>query len=87
MVVFGQCGGFFFILLLFGGTILEKVIYFVATLMFGVYLVYDTQIIMKKFGEVYTVDDYIFASIQIYLDMANLFMMILSVIGNRNNKR
>ena len=60
----------------------ENVMCLFGTLLFGVYLVYDTQIIMKKYGEVYTVDDYIFASIQIYLDIINLFLVILSVFGN-----
>lgn len=86
LVIIGQSGGFFLLMFLLGGTMIEKVVYFVGTLMFGIYLVYDTQIIMKKFGEVFGIDDYIFASIQIYLDIANLFMMILSAFGNRNNK-
>lgn len=86
MVIIGQLAGFFLMVLILDNTMMEKVTCLVGTLLFGVYLVYDTQIIMKKFGEqVYGIDDYIFASIQIYLDIINLFMMILSVFG-KNNK-
>lgn len=85
MVIIGQSFGFILMMLILNNTMMEKVLCLLGTLLFGVYLVYDTQIIMKKFGEVYGVDDYIFASIQIYLDIINLFMIILSVFG-KNNK-
>jgi len=81
-VIIGQGGGFFLMMLILNNTTLEKVMCLFATLLFGVYLVYDTQIIMKKYGEVYTIDDYIFASIEIYLDIVNLFLAILQEIGN-----
>ena len=86
LVILSQSGGFLLMILLLNNTMVEKVMCFVGTLLFGVYLVYDTQIIMKKFGETYKVDDYIFAAIQIYLDIINLFMMILSVFGKNKNK-
>ena len=81
-VIIGQGGGFFLMMLILNNTTLEKVMCLFATLLFRVYLVYDTQIIMKKYGEVYTIDDYIFASIEIYLDIVNLFLAILQEIGN-----
>ena len=86
LVILSQSGGFLLMILLLSNTMIEKVMCFVGTLLFGVYLVYDTQIIMKKFGETYKVDDYIFAAIQLYLDIINLFMMILSVFGKNKNK-
>ena len=86
MVIIGQSGGFILMALIFNNEMMEKVLCLVFTLLFGVYLVYDTQVIMKKFGqEVFQVDDYIFAAIQIYLDIINLFMIILSVFG-KNKK-
>ena len=81
-VIIGQSVGFFLMIFILNNTMFENVMCLFGTLLFGVYLVYDTQIIMKKYGEVYTVDDYIFASIQIYLDIINLFLVILSVFGN-----
>ena len=86
LVILSQSGGFLLMILLLSNTMIEKVMCFVGTLLFGVYLVYDTQIIMKKFGETYKVDDYIFAAIQLYLDIINLFMMILSAFGKNKNK-
>ena len=86
MVIIGQSGGFILMALILNNEMMEKVLCLVFTLLFGVYLVYDTQVIMKKFGqEVFQVDDYIFAAIQIYLDIINLFMIILSVFG-KNKK-
>ena len=86
MVIIGQSGGFILMALILNNEMMEKVLCLVFTLLFGVYLVYDTQIIMKKFGqEIFKVDDYIFAAIQIYLDIINLFMIILSVFG-KNKK-
>ena len=86
MVIIGQSGGFILMALIFNNEMMEKVLCLVFTLLFGVYLVYDTQVIMKKFGqEVFQVEDYIFAAIQIYLDIINLFMIILSVFG-KNKK-
>ena len=81
-VIIGQSGGFIFFMLIFNNPMTEMVMCLFGTLLFGVYLVYDTQIIMRKYGTVYGVDDYIFASIQIYLDIINLFMIILSAFGN-----
>lgn len=50
---------------------------FFSTTMLGFYLVYDTQLIMGKFGYGYSVDDYIFAAMEIYMDIIRLFLMIL----------
>lgn len=80
-VLISQFGGFIFTVFMLDITMLEKVCLFVATLLFGVYLVYDTQVILKKYGEVYSIDDYIFASLQIYIDIARLFLAILATIG------
>ena len=86
-VIFGQGGGFLLMWLLLPNPMAEKVTYLVFTLLFGLYLVYDTQVIMKKFGEVYQIDDYILASIFIYMDIINLFLEILSALGkNKKDK-
>lgn len=51
------------------------------TLMIGIYLVYDTQLIMGKFGVGYSVDDYIFATLEIYMDIIRLFLLILRIVA------
>ena len=85
-VIISQFGGFIFTIFILIIIMLKQVCLFVATLLFGVYLVYDTQVILKKYGEVYTIDDYIFASLQIYIDIARLFLIILAMIGKSSKK-
>ena len=60
---------------------------FCMTILVGIYLVYDTQLIMGKLGVGYSIDDYIFASLEIYMDNIRLFLLILKVIGNNSNRR
>ena len=54
---------------------------FLMTIMVGFYLVYDTQLIIGKFGVAYSVDDYIFATLEIYMDIIRLFLLILRILG------
>jgi len=80
-VILSQFAGFIFMVFILDIYFLEMVCCFLFTLLFGIYLVYDTQVIMRKYGEVYSIDDYIYASLEIYLDIARLFLTILSTIG------
>ena len=56
----------------------------IGVLIFSMYVVYDTQLIIggkhKKFQ--FSVDDYIFAALALYLDIINLFLYILALLGN-----
>lgn len=54
---------------------------YLMTIMIGFYLVYDTQLIIGKFGVAYSVDDYIFATLEIYMDIIRLFLLILRILG------
>lgn len=53
--------------------------------LFSFYIVYDTQLIVggqhKKHE--YSIDDYAFAALSLYMDVINLFLMILSLFGSR----
>ena len=53
-------------------------------LVFGGLLVFDTWRITRsgQFGQ----DDYVFAAVQIYLDLLNMFLFILSLLGNRSRR-
>ena len=57
----------------------------IGCLVFSMYLVYDTQLILggqhAKFQ--FEVDDYVFAALNIYMDIINLFIYILSILGDR----
>ena len=57
------------------------------TVMVGMYLVYDVQLISGKFGIQYSVDDYIFAAMELYIDIIRLFLEILRILAKfqKNN--
>lgn len=48
----------------------------IGAVIFSLYIVYDTWLISSKMGP----DDYISASISLYLDIINLFLMILQLL-------
>jgi len=54
-------------------------------LLFSCYLVYDTQLIIggKHAKFQFSVDDYVFAALNLYLDIINLFIYILQLLNQR----
>jgi FtsH-binding integral membrane protein len=56
----------------------------VGVLVFAGLLVFDTWRILRSgtFGQ----DDYVIAAVQIYLDLLNMFLFILSLLGNRSRR-
>ncbi|KAK8790053.1 hypothetical protein WA158_006833 [Blastocystis sp. Blastoise] len=55
----------------------------IAVIIFCLYLVYDTQLVIggsHKYS--FTIDDYVIAALNIYLDIINLFVYILSLLVN-----
>lgn len=50
-------------------------------LIFSGYVLYDTQMLIKH----HSVDEYIMASISLYLDFLNLFLSILRILNSMNN--
>jgi len=60
---------------------------FIGVVLFTMYIVYDTQLIMGELGGhklSFGIDDYAFAALSLYLDIINLFLHILSLFGERN---
>ena len=53
----------------------------VAVLLFSGLLVYDTWRLRNHYGP----DEYVGAAVQIYLDLLNMFMAILRILGNRRS--
>lgn len=52
-------------------------------LIFSLYLIYDTQIMLGgKHKYSLSPEEYIFAALNLYLDIINLFLYILSIFGN-----
>lgn len=59
---------------------------FIGVLIFTFYIVYDTQLIMGELGGhqiSFSIDDYCFAALNLYLDIINLFLHILSLLGDK----
>ena len=51
------------------------------SILFSLFIVFDTWLIMSKV----TPEEYIHASINLYLDILNLFLHILRALGERKN--
>jgi len=57
----------------------------VFALLFSAYLVYDIQMVMGHKSVKLSPDEYVFASVQIYLDIVLLFLQILTITGIASN--
>lgn len=75
----------FIVLLIIGMIWRTRILYLIiagiACLLFSAYLLYDIQLVMG--GRYYSIspDEYVFAALNIYLDIINLFLWILTLIG------
>lgn len=65
--------------------ILEIVWGTIGAIVFSMYIVYDTQRIVggRNRANQLSVDDYVLAALELYLDIINLFIYILSIFGDR----
>jgi FtsH-binding integral membrane protein len=91
---FTLCGASLFILFaclimfgifafLFADRIMYDIYCCLGVALFGVYLVFDTQMIMGGKTHQISMDDYVFAAIMLYIDILQLFIFILKFLGNR----
>ncbi|KAF4514166.1 UNVERIFIED_CONTAM: hypothetical protein B566_EDAN019297 [Ephemera danica] len=90
---FTMMGGILFvaviILMIFGivaifvpGRTITLVYASLGAIIFSIYLVYDTQMMMGgKHKYSISPEEYIFAALNLYLDIINIFMYILTIIG------
>jgi len=54
-------------------------------LIFTLYIVYDTQLILGEWGGhqvQFNIDDYVLAAMTLYLDIINLFLHLLALFGS-----
>ena len=65
-------------------TIVEIILDIVGLLVFAIYLIYDTQLLMSNKRYHYESDDYILAAMNLYLDIINIFIELLSIMNNTN---
>lgn len=93
---FTVCGGLLFTALMaliiasiftifFRNRILQIIISAISVVVFSVYLIYDTQLILGNGQLKLTVDDYIFAAMNLYLDIIRIFLEILRLVGQARN--
>lgn len=55
-------------------------------LIFSVFIVYDTQMILGgNHGHEFSIDDYMLAAMCLYLDIIQLFMSLLQLLGSRDD--
>jgi len=69
-----------FIHIFIGGEITEIGLAVGGALLFSFFIVFDTQMIMSRVSE----EEYILATIQLYLDIINLFIEILKILNKSN---
>jgi FtsH-binding integral membrane protein len=82
MTVFFSLIMFLIILLIFPYASYFQLVYgFIGAVLFSLFIVYDTQVIMEAYGP----GDETIASVTLYLDLMNLFLYILYILGASNN--
>ena len=50
-------------------------------IVFGIYLVFDTQLTIGKNSRAYSIDDYIIAALNLYIDIIQIFLEILKILA------
>ncbi|HMH25495.1 MAG TPA: Bax inhibitor-1/YccA family protein [Gemmatimonadaceae bacterium] len=73
--------GTMFLNLFFGNAAVDLWLASVAVLLFSGLLLFDTWRLRNFYGP----DEYVGAAVQIYLDLLNMFLAILRIMGNRRN--
>ena len=66
--------------------LLNFILTVVAIILFSIYIIYDTQLIIGNKEYKLSEEDYIKAAINLYIDIITLFIDILSLLGNRKRK-
>jgi FtsH-binding integral membrane protein len=51
-----------------------------AALLFSIYLIFDTQMILGRFQLRYSLDDAYFAAIMLYIDIMQIFLQVLRIL-------
>lgn len=67
---------------IYRGTVEAKIFGAIGALLYSMFLVYDTQCLLVGSNGHVGVDEYVFAALNLYLDIINLFQMILIMIDD-----
>ena len=73
-------GGFMHVLV--GGEVAELGLSIAGALIFSAFIIFDTQMIMTRVSP----EEYILATINLYLDIINLFLEILRILNQANRR-
>ncbi|KAK9918664.1 hypothetical protein WJX75_005780 [Coccomyxa subellipsoidea] len=78
--------GFVFVIMIFVGVFVPSNVYFliisaIAAVLFSAYLLYDLQAIMGGRAVELSPDDYVYAAVQVYLDVVLLFVSLLNILA------
>lgn len=65
------------------GVVLNSFYCALGVIVYSIYLIFDTQLIMGKFGVEFNIDDYVYAALMIYIDIIQLFLYILQMLGKK----
>ena len=77
---------FSFISVLISLPFLNTLYAYFGTLIFCCYIVYDVQLILGGGHKLqFSIDDYVMAALMLYIDIIQLFLFILRLIGSDNN--
>mmetsp|Transcript_32183 Transcript_32183/g.85021 ORF Transcript_32183/g.85021 Transcript_32183/m.85021 type:complete len:252 (+) Transcript_32183:65-820(+) len=61
---------------------------FLGVLLFSFFIIFDTQLMLGEWGghgTSFSVDEYVFASLNLYMDIVNMFVHLLSLLGQRRD--
>lgn len=73
---------FGFVAVMWPNEIVRMVYACLGALLFSFYLVFDTQLMVGGNHKVaYAPEEYVFAALSLYLDIGNLFLYLLRIIG------
>lgn len=61
---------------------LQLVIAIFGAIVFSIYIIFDTQLIIGKQSNALSIDDYIWAAMMLYIDIVQLFLYVLQILGN-----
>ena len=57
------------------------IIALISVVLFSLYIIYDTQVIMGDKQEMLQLDDYILGAFMIYTDIITIFLQLLKIIN------
>ena len=89
---FTKCGGFLMICLVvlitggivaffFRNKILNLVLSVVGVIIFGIYLIFDIQLLLGNKKNKFSKDDYVLAALMIYIDIIQIFIYLMQIVG------